>query len=279
MTYDELTKAAFDAQLERIEKLRAKIAARDMVVKAGKVIPNDADLTIGTGRRLDAAVLFIDISDFSGRLSNTLEQQEALLRLLSFFFTEMIAIVEDYGGFVEKNTGDGLMAYFEDRPGKPAENGCIRALSCALTMFYTTEKALNPVIHASNMETVQFRAGIEWGGITVAQVGKAKGYNSIVAVGTPANIASKMLNVAKAGDIVIGTKVVGHLPQGWLQWCEKIDEPSGFVYLSTGVSYVFYRYGGRWKDPIDYSSLLALLAGPPKPPAIPPLPPPPEWLK
>jgi class 3 adenylate cyclase len=275
--YDELTKSAFDSQLDRIEKLRSKIASRDMVVKPGKVIPDDADLAIGTGRRLDAAVLFIDISDFSSRLSNTLEEQERLLRLLTFFFSEMIAIVEEYGGFVEKNTGDGLMAYFEDRPGKPDENGSRRALACALTMFYTTDKVLNPVVLASSMEPLRFRAGIEWGSITVAQVGKAKGYNSIVAVGTPANLASKMLNFAKAGEIVIGTKLMMQLPPSWWQWCEKIDDPSGFVYVASGNPYDLYRYNGRWKDPIDYSSLLALLAGPPKPP--PAIPPPPGWPK
>lgn len=278
MKYDELTKSAFDAQAERIKKVREKIASRDMVVKPGRVIPDDADLAIGTGRHLNAAVLFIDISGFSERMSNTLEEQEQLLRVLTFFFSEMIAIVEDYGGYVEKNTGDGLMAYYEDRSGKPEENGCKRALSSALTMFYATEKLLNPVIVATGLDPIRFRAGIEWGGITIAQVGKAKGYNSIVAVGTPANLASKMLNFAKAGDIVIGSKVLGQIPQEWLHWCEKIDESSGFVYVSSGNPYLLYRYNGRWKDPVAFPSIMEALAGPPK--TTPGLPaPPPRFPK
>ena len=32
--------------------------------------------------------------------------------MLSLFFSEMIRVVGDYGGTVEKNTGDGIMAYF-----------------------------------------------------------------------------------------------------------------------------------------------------------------------
>jgi adenylate cyclase len=44
-----------------------------------------------------------------------------MLRVLNLYFSEMIKIAEEYGGTVEKNTGDGLMAYFEDNSGEPKE--------------------------------------------------------------------------------------------------------------------------------------------------------------
>ena len=68
-----------------------------------------------------------------------------LLRVFDFFFTEMIRIAEDYGGTVEKNTGDGLMAYFEDGGGH-RESGAKRAVACALTMMDTTSWLINPVL-------------------------------------------------------------------------------------------------------------------------------------
>ena len=46
----------------------------------------------------------------------------------------MIRIAEEYGGNVEKNTGDGLLAYFNDDEGTPPEFGPKRAVACALTM-------------------------------------------------------------------------------------------------------------------------------------------------
>jgi class 3 adenylate cyclase len=61
--------------------------------------------------------MFLDISKFSQWPAWTEQEQDILLRVLSLFFTEMIRIVEDFGGVVEKNTGDGLMAYFVKDPG------------------------------------------------------------------------------------------------------------------------------------------------------------------
>jgi adenylate cyclase len=40
------------------------------------------------------------------------EQQKAVLVLMNIFMAEMLNIVRDFGGSYEKNTGDGLMAYF-----------------------------------------------------------------------------------------------------------------------------------------------------------------------
>ncbi|MBI3038010.1 adenylate/guanylate cyclase domain-containing protein [bacterium] len=83
-------------------------------IQAGRVIPDEQALSIGLGRRLKMAVLFLDISGFSARPSEDLGEQDTLLRILNLFFSEMVRIAEDFGGTVEKNTGDGLMAYFED---------------------------------------------------------------------------------------------------------------------------------------------------------------------
>src|SRR5690606_16573287 len=98
------------AQQERVEQLRAKIEARPMVGD-GRSVPGDDSLAIGDGRRLSMAIMFIDICDFSKRNLETLEEQGLMLKVLNLFFTEMIRISEEYGGNVEKNTGDGLMVY------------------------------------------------------------------------------------------------------------------------------------------------------------------------
>jgi hypothetical protein len=45
-------------------------------VARGRVAPQDGDLAIGKGRRLDLAVLFLDICGFSGWLAET-EQEQA----------------------------------------------------------------------------------------------------------------------------------------------------------------------------------------------------------
>lgn len=54
-----------------------------------------------------------------------------MLSALNLFFTEMMKIAEDYGG-VEKNTRDGLMAYFDDGMDVAASK---KTVACALTMM------------------------------------------------------------------------------------------------------------------------------------------------
>lgn len=235
----------FDKQAERVEALRSKISERDMVATDGRVMPEDGDLPIGVGRRLTAAIMFIDICDFSGRPATTLLEQERMLRVLSFFFTELIKIIEDYGGTVEKNTGDGLMAYFNGDNGY-AHNEAQRACAAALTIFYTANNLLNPVIARSNLKPLDFRICIDHGAITVANVGAARRFNSFVAIGTNANIACKLLKLAKENQIVIGANVMSRLPERWQQFCTMLPHLTGFEYTGTRVAYPAYHFDAFW---------------------------------
>jgi adenylate cyclase len=118
MNYDGLQTSYWNDQVSRILALRDKIAAAP-ALQSGRVVPEDDDLAIGQGKRLAMAILFLYISGFSKRRSESKEEQGMILKILNLFFTEMIRIAEEYGGTVEKNTGDGLMAYFEDESGIP----------------------------------------------------------------------------------------------------------------------------------------------------------------
>lgn len=220
-------------------------------VELGRVIPSDTDIAIHSGRRLTATVLFLDISKFSSRPSSTAGEQEALLKVLSLFFTEMIRIIEDHGGVVEKNTGDGLMAYFVAEAGDTVAVQQ-RALTAALTMFYASSNIINPVLRNSGVEPLNFRICMDHGPITVAKVGAARGFNGIVAIGATANIASKMLAFAEANTILLGSMVLDGLPAEWRRLFVRLETAeTGWTYTSNGGPYAFWRYDGRWKDPLQ----------------------------
>ena len=166
----------------------------------------------------------------------------------------MIRIAEDYGGTVEKNTGDGLMAYFEDGGGKPMESGTKRALACALTMVDTTDNLINAVLRNSGIQEIEFRIGIDYGSVTVARIGAAKRFGSLVAIGTTANVACKMLDIAGAAEILIGSHAFFSLPPSWQRWCAVKTLDTGWVYRTTGLPYAFYRYTGRWTYPLSHTT-------------------------
>ncbi|MDP9412780.1 MAG: adenylate/guanylate cyclase domain-containing protein [Pseudomonadota bacterium] len=245
---DLFSRAYHELQARRVEITRRRIRAQDQTVARGWIIPAVQDLPIGRGRRLEAAVLFLDISGFTSRPSETAEEQDAQVRILSLFFSEMIRIVGDFGGTVEKNTGDGIMAYF-GRPRRSAPDTRQRALVCALYMFHAADHLINPVILASGVDPLRFRICLDFGSITVARLGAAQRFNHIVAVGTAANRTSKMLAHAGPGNLLIGDAMLPGLPADWLeQHVEHTGTLSEWFY-DDGQAYNFWRYRGRWPAP------------------------------
>jgi adenylate cyclase len=246
MNFNGLQKTYWEQQIARVERVREQITAR-LNISSGRTIPDTTNLAMATGRRLSAAIMFIDICGFSNRPSETEAEQATLMAALNLFFSEMIKIAEDYGGTVEKNTGDGLMAYFEDGTSSPPENGPHRAVACALTMMVASEILINPILTKSGIDPIQFRVCIDSGNVTIAKLGAARRFNAIVAIGTTANIASKMLTAAKAGQILLGENVKTKLPLDWqIFWVKLHTHETGWVFRANQQPYSFYLFDGRW---------------------------------
>ena len=109
----------------------------------GRVFPDEERLAIGEGKHFDEmAVLFLDICGFSALPNWTTDEQKLVLKTLNLFMGEMLTVVRDYGGTFEKNTGDGLMAYFGEGARSTAE--VVKpAVEAAITMHYLNDNLLN----------------------------------------------------------------------------------------------------------------------------------------
>lgn len=236
-----------NVQSARIELSRRRIQAQQTTVNFGRVIPNPADLPIGRGRRISASILFLDISGFTDRPSESATEQEAHVRVLSLFFSEMIRVVSDYGGTIEKNTGDGIMAYFAGSGG--AGDVRQRAVACAMTMFHAADNFINPIIEASGLLRLNFRICVDYGWITIARLGAAQRFNHIVAVGSTANRTSKMLHHAGPNEILIGDAMLGGLPTNWLQELVSAKSYETGWHYPDGTPYTFWLFDGRWLVP------------------------------
>jgi adenylate cyclase len=223
----------------------ATIKARGVPTKDGRVVPEGGNLPIGTGRRLRASILFLDITGFSNRPSEEPGEQTEVLLSLTLLFSEFIRIIEDHGGTVEKNTGDGLMAYFV--PGGDHElNHETRSVVAALYMFRASLHSVEPIFRQHNVSSLPIRITINTGFITVAEVGAKRGFRGAVAIGTAANVASKMLKVAKGGDLLVGANVVLGLPQNWYPQIFLHSYSDQFTYRATGNPYEYYYISGRY---------------------------------
>lgn len=241
--FNKLSQSYLGQQVARTMASLHRIVGREPVAN-GRVIPTADGLAIHDGRRLEATVMFMDICRFSDRPAWTEAEQQTLFQTIALLFTEMIRIIEDHGGVVEKNTGDGLMAYFVRNGPTTAQH---QALAAALTMFYAKDRIINQVLIDSALQPIDFRICMDHGPVTIAKVGSARGFNGIVAIGTTANIASKMLSVADANSILVGTKFLTGIPQDWMSlWITYETSDTGWGFRETGSPYAFWRYNGRW---------------------------------
>lgn len=245
-TLGGLTKIDWEEQKSRIHNMVMNLRERKFITTGYDFPDPDSKLlAIAEGRRLPACVMFLDICGFSKHPMESAAEQDMTLRIIALFFSEMIRIAETYDGQIEKNTGDGLMVYFSDIDN-PATK---KAVACALTMKAATSYLINPIISSTHEQTIQFRISMDYGYITVARIGAKKRFSSYVAIGTTANIASKMLRYTKADQIILGEFARQQLPIDWqYKYTEILPFPTDWKHKTTMLPYSFFLYTGRWAN-------------------------------
>lgn len=217
-------------------------------ITTGRVMPDRDDITIGSARRFDLAIMFLDICGFSARPNWLLDDQKKVLKVMNMFMAEMLSIVHDFAGTYEKNTGDGLMAYFGENENSAAA-AVKPAAEAALIMHYVNDQLLTPWFESVGIPPVVFRIGIDYGPVMIARVGIHGEKSSLVAVGTAANIANKLMNRIANGGICIGDEVRKALPHNWASTCKQCSENSGFVYTRDHSPYSAWELNHRLSTP------------------------------
>lgn len=213
-------------------------------VKKSTIIPQEKKLKHGEAHVNNLAVMFIDIVNFTGIKADDSNSQQRLLMQLDFLFTELFRAVEKHGGRIEKNTGDGLMAYFDKKEDK---NAVVRAIECAVTLMTIGEYIIHPTFKSNILPSLKFRITIDYGLITLAKIGVKGKFKSLVAIGKAANLASKMQSVTGENQIVIGRFAYEQLPQSLKK----------FAFLHKAVKYkVRTKKDAHFFDQCFYATFL-----------------------
>jgi class 3 adenylate cyclase len=190
--------------------------------------------------------LFLDICKFSQIPNYEPGEQDNVLKVLNLFMAEMLQVVKMHNGEFEKNTGDGLMAYFADASEAEAAK---RALDAAITMHCYNDQVISPRLEAMGLQKVKFRVGIEQGTVTVANVGIHGGsHRSLVAIGSTANVACKLMALIQDGGIVIGNRTKSLLPQSWQAHTTSIGPLPAYVIRGTETPYPAWEVTYRVPD-------------------------------
>lgn len=178
--------------------------------------PNLDDETQGV-KLLNTTVLYVDM-----RRSTELSlrhRKHTVAKLYSAFVRAMTRCASWYGGEVRGIIGDRVMILFESK------NCFGAAVDTAELMLSVCHYIINKHFRNGNVE---FGFGIDYGAMLVTKTGIRKhgsaqqSYRSLVWLGRPANIASKLTDRAnKPAEIASITKVRVYYNYGWLKHADE----------------------------------------------------------
>jgi adenylate cyclase len=169
-----------DELREREKKLGKYMTASIMEhVLAGKV-------QLG-GESLRVTILFTDIRSFT-TISEKMDPQR-LVGLLNEYFTEMVGIVMEQGGIVDKYIGDAIMVVFGAPVPKP-EQDAANAMRAAVRMRKALQE-LNHRLEARGMQALRTGIGIHTGEVVAGNIGHDRRMEYTV-IGDAVNLASRL---------------------------------------------------------------------------------------
>jgi class 3 adenylate cyclase/putative methionine-R-sulfoxide reductase with GAF domain len=184
------------SEIERMSRLRRFLP------------PQVADLIVasGTEKRLEShrreiTALFCDLRGFTGFSEKS--DPEDVMSLLREYHAAIGEIIIKYSGTLEHYAGDGVMVFFNDPI--PVPNPALQAVQTALEMRMAIE-ALTEKWRRLGHE-LGFGVGIAHGFATLGTIG-FEGRFDYAAIGTVSNVASRLCDEAKPGQILISSRVL-----------------------------------------------------------------------
>jgi class 3 adenylate cyclase/putative methionine-R-sulfoxide reductase with GAF domain len=169
--------------------------------------PQVADLIVasGTERQLEShrreiTALFCDLRGFTGFSESS--DPEDVMALLREYHAAIGEIIIKYSGTLERYAGDGVMVVFNDPV--PVENPALQAVQMALEM----REAIGALIEKWRDlgHELGFGIGIAHGFATLGTIG-FEGRFDYAAIGTVSNVASRLCDEAKPGQILVTPRV------------------------------------------------------------------------
>ena len=144
------------------------------------------------GDSKDVTIIFTDIKGFTA-FSEKHTPQEVVARL-NEYLGEMVQVIEEYDGYVDKFIGDGIMAYW-GAPLAQADHARL-AIACVLAMKKSME-VLCEKWHAEGVEPFAIRAGMQSGEVVAGNVGLRGKKMEYTVIGDTVNQAARLESSAK----------------------------------------------------------------------------------
>jgi adenylate cyclase len=204
---------------------------------AAEIAQQDAVVPLGGDRR-PITILFSDIRGFTAMAESM--GPDAIARLLTEYFSEMVEIIFEHGGTLDKFVGDAIMALW----GTPIAHADDpdRALRAAVAMQQGVAR-LNERWALAGRPEIGVGIGINYGDVFAGNIGSHRRLEYTV-IGDAVNVANRLCSEAAPGEILVSEAL-----------CRMVKDQADYEYLPAMAlrgrtrSVQVYRVRGVGGDP------------------------------
>jgi adenylate cyclase len=182
---------------------------------AAEIAQQEAGVPLG-GERRPITILFSDIRGFTSMAESM--GPDAIAQLLTEYFSEMVEIIFEHGGTLDKFVGDAIMALW----GAPIAHADDpdRALRAALAMQRGVAR-LNEQWLSDGRPEIGVGIGINYGEVFAGNIGSHRRLEYTV-IGDAVNVANRLCSEAGPGEILVSEAV-----------CEVVKDHADYEYLTA----------------------------------------------
>ena len=188
-------------EIERMGRLK-----RYLSPQIAETILKSEDENLFKSHRREITVVFLDLRGFTA-FSDSAEPEE-IMELLRIYHAEMGKLIFEFQGTLERFAGDGIMVFFNDPI--PCENHTEKAARMALEMR-ARAKGLRTGWLKKGYD-LDLGIGLAAGYATLGNIG-FEGRMDYGAVGNVTNLASRLCDEAKGGQILTNQKTFSKIEE------------------------------------------------------------------
>jgi adenylate cyclase len=188
--------ARLATRIEQEAQTRAQISRLVPPAVVEQVVKGELIIEKG-GRLHEVTMLYSDIRGFTAMSDG--RPPEEVVNTLNEYFEVMVEILFRHGGTLDKFVGDEIIGLF----GAPIDlnEAPYKAVACAIDMQRGL-KEFNRTRLAEGQPAIRIGIGVNTGVVITGSIGSTRALQ-YTAIGDAMNVASRLVNIAKPGEIII----------------------------------------------------------------------------
>ena len=169
-------------------------------------------------------IMFVDVVD-STAMSRVMDADD-WKRTIGTAHQHIGRVVQKWGGVIGQYLGDGMLCFFGAAHSQ--EDDAIRAVYCALQIHDTIARNADNLFDREDM-TFQIRIGMSTGRVVVGLFGD-EANRTMLALGTPTNLAARLQNIAQPGETLVDAQTYRRIRNHFTTEARPVTKIKGFDY-------------------------------------------------